>query len=470
MLGLFATLNLGARSLATQQQGSEVAGQNLANVNNPAYSRQRLAISTSLPVPSMIGPQGSGVQSVAIVQLRDALLERQIQSETSVSGSLAAQQSALQNVQTQLGEQINTQNTDANSTVAGQYGLAQGLSDLFDGFQRLSTDPGSPSQRQVLLQGAQGLASQFNQVASRLDGVRTTLNNSIQSDVDQSNSLLTDIAKLNQQIVYSEAGRGGTANDLRDLRQQKIESLSKLVNVTTVSQPNGGLDVSIGGVTLLSGISQTDRLETYDAGGGQMLVRAQTAATPLTLTGGRIEGNINVRDGALATLQASTNQLAAQLITEVNAIHRGGYDLNGGTGLDLFSGTDAASIRVNAALVTDPSRLQMSGVPGAAGNNSVALTLAQLANKKVSTLNDQTFSQKYSATVAQLGQSLSSMNDQVENHSAVSRMLETQRNSISGVSLDEEMTDLVKYQKAFQASARLINVVSEMLETVVNLR
>ena len=425
---------------------------------------------TSLAVPTFLGPQGSGVQSVAIVQIRNHLLDRQIQSETSVSGSLEAQQFSLQNIQSQLGEQINTQNTDANSSVAGQHGLSQGISDLFNGFHTVSTDPASPAQRQVLLQSAQGLAQQFNQVATRLAGARTSINDSIQGDVGQGNQLLTDIAKLNQQIIYSEASSGGTANDLRDLRQQKVESLGKLANITTVSQPNGGLDISIGGAEMLSGVSQVDRLETYDAGGGQIMLRAQTAGTPVNLTGGSIHGNITVRDGALATLQASTDSLATQLITQVNAVHRGGYDLNGGTGKDFFTGTDAATISVNSELLADPSRLQMSSVAGAAGNNSVALSLARLAESKVSALNNQTFSQNYSSTVAQLGQSLSSVNGQLENHATVTKMLQTQRNSISGVSIDEELTDLMKFQKAFQASARLINVVSEMLETVVNLR
>src|ERR1051325_2980050 len=99
MLGLFGTLNLGARSLATQQQGAEVAGQNLANVNNPAYARQRLAIQTSVSIDSAVGPEGTGVDAAAIVQMRDALLDRQIQSESSVGGSLLAQQTALQNTE-----------------------------------------------------------------------------------------------------------------------------------------------------------------------------------------------------------------------------------------------------------------------------------------------------------------------------------------------------------------------------------
>lgn len=469
MLGLFGTLNLGARSLSTQQQGTEIAGQNLANVNNPAYARQRLALQTSISIPSPVGPQGTGVESVAIVQIRSYWLDQQIQSESSVTGSLNAQQIALQTLQANLGEQIDTQATTSDST-GSQNGLSQGLSNLFNAFQSVSLDPSSLSERQVLIQTAQGLTSQFNQLSNRLDTVGASLDQSVQSDVGQSNQLLADIAKLNQQIIYSEASSGKVANDLRDARQAKIESLSKLVNITTAEQSNGGLDVSIGGVTMVSGVSQLDSLETYDAGGGQILVRAQTAGTPLTLTGGSIQGTIDVRDGALADLKSSTNDLAAQLISQVNSIYSAGYDLNGATGQNFFVGTDAATIGVNPDLLDDPSKFQASDTAGEAGNNATVLALAQSANGKITALNNQTFSQSYSTSVAKLGQTISNVNDQVDNHTVVSNMLSSQRDSISGVSIDEEMTDLMKYQKAFEASARLINVISEMLDTVVNLK
>jgi flagellar hook-associated protein 1 FlgK len=474
MLGLFGTLNLGARSLGAEQLGSEVTGQNLANVNNPAYARQRVQLVTSTPVSSMIGPEGSGVDAVAIVQLRNYLLDQQITSESGTTGSLNAQQAALQYLQSSLGEQIDANSTNAASTNAAnaassQNGLAESLSDFFSALQSLSANPSSLAQRQAVVQAAQALTTQFNQIDARLGTIKTSLNDSIQSDTTNANQLLSDIAKLNQQIVYSEAG-GGTANDLRDLRQQKLEQLSQLANVTTTETPNGALDVSIGGVTMVTGINVTDQMEAYDAGGGQIMVRAQTAGTPLTLTGGSIEGSISVRDGALATLQGDLNNLAGQLITQVNTIHAAGFDLNGGTGLNFFGGTDAATIGVTSAIVADPSKIQASGTAGATGDNSVALALAQLANTSNAALNNQTFSQSYATTVANVGSSLASVNGQISNHSAVMTMLSNQRDSTSGVSLDEEMTNLMQFQKAFQASAQLITTVNQMLETVVSMK
>lgn len=474
MLGLFGTLNMATRSLSTQRQGTEVAGHNLANVNNPAYARQRLAITTSLPIPSSMGPQGSGAEAVAIVQLRSGLLDRQILSETSVSGSLTAQQTALQYAQSNLGQVIDRQTTGAEGSAAaggvgGQHGIAEELSSLFNSFQSLSTNPTSTAERQVLLLKAQNLTTQFNQVSTRLDDLNTELNQSVVSDAGTANGIISEIAKLNEQIVRVEVD-GGAANDLRDVRQQRLEELGGLVSITTTEHPSGALDITLGGVAMTSGSRVLDRLETYDAGGGQLQLRAKTAGTPLSLSGGSIQGTIEARDGALANLHGEINTLAGELISQVNTLHSAGFGLAGTTGEDFFTGTDAASIRVNATLLADPARIQASGEAGAAGDNQVVLALAQLADKPIAALGNQSFSQSYGQTVAKLGQALSSLNTQIGNQDIVDEMLLRQRDSVSGVSLDEEMTDLIRFQKAFEASARLVSVVDEMLDTVLNMK
>jgi flagellar hook-associated protein 1 FlgK len=474
MLGLFGTLNVATRSLSTQQQAAEVSGHNLANVNNPAYARQRLAITSANPIPSSMGPQGAGAESVAILQLRSELLDRQILSETSVLGSLESQQRALEYAQSNLGQVIDRHASGADGTAAtggvgGQHGIAEELSNLFNAFQSLSTNPTSSAERQVLLLKAENLATQFNQVAKRLDDVNRMLNQSVQAETDQANALIAEIAKLNSQILRIEVG-GGVANDLRDRRQSSLEELSRLVNFTITETAGGAVDVTVDGVVMTAGASVLETLETYDAGGGQLLIRAAGAGTNITPTSGSLQGTIEARDGALATLRAEINTLASNLIASVNALHAAGHDLAGGTGEAFFTGTDASTIRVNATLMADPSRIQAAGVPGATGDNTIALKIAQLADAPITALGGETFSQSYGRTVAKLGQSLASVNSQIENQEIVSRMLTRHRDSISGVSLDEEMTDLIRFQKAFQASARLITMVDEMLDIVMSIK
>lgn len=475
MLGLFGTLSMANRSLQTQRAGTEVAGHNLANVNTPGYSRQRLDIDTSLPIPSEFGPQGTGADPVMVQQIRDVLLDRQIVGETSVRGAYEARQQALQLAQSDLGQQIDRQATGAEgsaaaSGVGGQHGIAEQLSDLFNAFQSLSTNPTSTAERQVLIIKAQDLATQFNQVATRLDGLRSTLNDYLASDVDQANLALNDIAKLNEQIIATEIATPAKANDLRDARQQRIEDLAKLVNITTTNNANGGVDIAIDGATLVSGPRVLDTLESYDAGGGQFLVRTVTGGTTLNLTGGSMQGTIDARDNDLVALRTDVDTLAGTLISEVNTVHAGGFGLSGTSGENFFTGTNALDIAVNNNLVSDPSKIQASGVAGAVGDNTVAVALAQLADVKQAGLNNQTFNESYGETVATLGQALNGTNTQLTNQQLVENMLLRQRDSISGVSLDEEMTDLIKFQRAFEASARLITTVDEMLVTVVSLK
>ena len=466
MPGLFGTLNLGARSLQTQQEGVEIAGHNLANASNTAYARQRLEIQTSTPLPTSIGAEGTGADAVAIRQLRDTFLDQQIQGETSVTGSLQAQQTALQYAQAGIGEQL--QGSTSTGGVGSTGGLATDLSGLFNSFQDLSTSPSSLTSRQAVISQAQQLTAQFNQLDQRLTAINGQLNQSVQTDVASANQLLSDIAGLNNQIAGAEAGTGA-ANDLRDLRQQKIETLSQLVNVQSSADSNGDVNLSVGGQLLVSGGSVQDTLQSYDSGGGQLLVRTASAGAPLTLTGGSIAGTIDARDGALKSLQDGVNHLASQLISQVNTAYRTGYDLNGNTGADFFTGTNASDIGVNAALANDPSALQASGVAGAAGNNQVVLALAQMANTSQAGLGNQTFAQSYNGTITGLGTALNSVNSQLDDQTAVQSMMQTQRDSVSGVSIDDEMTNLVMFQRAFQASAHLVSVVDQMLSTVVTL-
>ena len=159
MLGLFGTLNLGARSLSVQEEGMEISGQNLANVNNAAYSRQQLQIQAATSLQTPIGQEGTGVEATGISQVTNALLNAQIQSEASVSGSLNSQQQSLQNAETYLNEQI----TNTSNGTSSPSGLTADLSSLFNSFQSLSTDPTDLSQRQSLVASAQQLTTQFNQ-------------------------------------------------------------------------------------------------------------------------------------------------------------------------------------------------------------------------------------------------------------------------------------------------------------------
>jgi flagellar hook-associated protein 1 FlgK len=456
---------MASRSLQTQMTGVEVAGQNLANINTTGYSRQRVQIATSTDLSTGLGQQGTGATAVAIQQVVSSLLNNQIQGQQSVSSYWSAQQSTLQSAQTDLNEFLDgtgsTDSTSASSDSTSSSGLSGQLSGLFSAFSSLATSPTSLTARQAVVNQAQNLASTFNQISSQLTQMQSSLNASVGTDVSSANEQLSNIAGLNQQITFAEFG-DGNANDLLDEREQALENLSQLTDITTSTETSGAVDVSIGGQTLVSGGQVLDTLQTYDAGSGNLLV--QTASgTNLTLAGGSIQGTIDARDGTLATLQNNVSTLASNLITQVNTVHGGGYSLTGSTGADFFSGTDAATITVNAALVNNPSLVQASGDATATGDNSVALSLAQLDDTTQSGLNDESFSDYYSQSVAELGNALSTANTQVTDQTSVSTMLATQRSSISGVSVDEEMTNLMGFQRAYEASAQLVTTINTLM-------
>jgi flagellar hook-associated protein 1 FlgK len=470
MLSLFGTLDMASRAMQAQMTGVDVTGQNLANVSTTGYTRQTVDIQSSPDVSTSIGDEGTGANVVAIQQAVNSMLNGQIVTQQSSNGYWSAQQGALQSLQTNLDEFLNgTASTSSNSSDStSDTGLAGQLSSLFDDFQAVATSPTSISARQELISQAQTLSSTFNQVDSQFGATRTSLNSSLTNDVSSANQLLSGIAQLNGQISSAEFS-GGTPNDLLDEQQQDLKNLAQLTNIQTSTGSNGAVDVSIGGQSLVSGDKVLDTLQTYDASGngsGQLLVQTATGGVDLTLTGGSMQGTIDARDGELTTMQNSINTLASSLITQVNSVNSGGFSLTGTTGTDFFTGTDASNIAVNQSLVNDPSLVQASGSATASGDNTVALQLAGLGSATQSNLDGQTFGDSYGETVAALGDALSNANTQVTNQSAVSSMLSTQQSSVSGVNIDQEMTNLIGFQRAYEASAELVTTVNQMMEAL----
>lgn len=470
---------MASRSLQTQMAGVEVAGQNLANVNTPGYSRQRVIIQSDPEIQTGIGPEGTGASVLAIQQVVDTMLNGQIQNQASQTGYANAQQSALENAQNALNEFLSSSSagTGATSGSTTSTGLANQISGFFKALQAVATTPASLPARQAVIGAAQSLATAFQQVSARLTTVNQGLNDSLNSQVSAANQLLADIADLNDQIANSENVSGGTANTLRDLRQQKLENLSHYLNYSSSTAADGSVDVTtIGSQTLISGNRVVNLLKTSaDPVTGQLQVWTKTFNNVLTgvsygLTGGSLVGIVNARDGELLTLQSDLNTLATNLISQTNTLHSTGFNLQGGTGASLFTGGNAGNMAVNQAIVADPSLLQASGTAGATGDGSVALALAQLAASAQPALGNQTFAASYAQSVARLGTALNNVNDQVSTQSSVAGMLATQRSSVSGVNIDEEMTNLMTFQRAYQASAHVVSTVDQMIQTLLAMK
>lgn len=471
MAGLFSDLGISARALGAQSKAIEVAGNNLANVNNASYARQRVIMGTRGMVETSSGAQGMGVEALGIQQIRDQFLDAQMTREISQTELLNAQSSNLLKAQSDLGEQVDSTSTAAsiNDTTGSTNGISAALNDFFNSFENLSANPTDTGAKQVLLQKADILAGKLNTSDSRLATLQSDITTQIGSDVSTVNGLLGDIANLNGQIQQIEVDAPNSAVDLRDQRQADLEELAKYMDFTakTIPGANGQIQVaardSVGNEVPL--VDKTSVL-----GGGVSFDGTQFTGgangVSLGLNGGSLRGNLLVRDGAIQGLRDSLKNTASQLSSAVNTA----YNPTGTTGNFFQSGA------LGSGIIALDSTLSLSTLKtsdtGNSGANELALAVAGVAQQKFSTtsgdLVDGTLGGSYDSTVSGLGQSIAGVQSKLSDQQTVQQMVQTQRDSVSGVSQDEEMTDLMKYQRAFQAQARVINIVDNLLDTVVN--
>lgn len=463
MSGLYSSLNTTVKALNAQSRGIDLSGRNLANVNNPAYARQRVILGDRGTVVTPDGAQSLGLEAMGVQQLRDSLLDRQVTREISLKAAYSAEQQAYSRAQAGLGQNVSSAGAVDGSVSSG---LDAAINDFFNAFQGLAARPTDVGERQTLLQKAGILTDRLRLTDSRLAQVQSDLNAQIGTDVADANRLLQTVAELNAQIARVEVGNPGSAVDLRDQRQARIEELAAKLPINVNVTGAGVMQVSmkdsanadvilVDGATITGPVAFTGTVLTGGA-----------SATALVSNSGSIAGALTARNGAVQTLRDNLDLLAGQLVDAVNAV----YNPSSTAGADFFdsSGTTAGTIALHSGLTASSLR---AGT-GTAGDNSIALAVAAVANKSFSTTGgdafDGTITQFYSATVSSLGQALSGANARVEDQERIEQLVRSQRDAVSGVSLDEEMAELVKYQRAFQASSRVFNVIDELLDTVVN--
>jgi len=462
MSGLFSSLNASVKALSAQSRALETTGKNLANVNNATYSRQRVIFGDRGTVETPEGAESLGLEALGIQQLRDVLLDKQVIREIALTASTTAEQQTYQRTQASLGQTVGS-TSGANGSAGG---LGGAIDDFFNAFQSFASRPTDDGEKQTLLQKSAILSDRFNQTDSRLAQVQSDINFQIASDVTEANRLLAAIADLNKQIGRIEIGRPGTAIDLRDQRQAQLEALAAKIPVESRVANDGMInvvmkDASNADVILVNGPNTTGTVAftgTTFTGGA--------SATVLAFSSGSVSGYLNARDGAVQTLRDQLDTLAAQMVTAVNAA----YNPTSAVGFNFFdpAGLTAGTIEMDAALTSSSIR---AGT-GAAGENALALAVAAIASQVFSTgtggLINGTIAKVYTGAASDLGQALSTVNTRLDDQTGLDKLVRTQRDSVSGVSLDEEMAELVRYQRAFQASSRVFNIIDDLLDLVVN--
>ncbi len=447
MAGLFSSLSMASRSLEAQRAGLDVAGQNIANLNTPGYTRRRIALA------EVVNGTG-GVEVLGTRALRDRVLDTRVRTAIPDEAREGALVSTLALVETAIG--------------APGKGIDASLAAYFDAFSALSVDPTSSVARDgVLVQGRQ-LASAFNATAARLaDGVRLA-DSGVRDAATQLNTLTTQIAALNDAIA---AANGVDVDALKDRQHLAVEELSALTQVAVLSRSDGGMDVTIpSGRALVIGGSRYGVTVGAGAGGGATLSLGGADITG-EITNGKIGGLLHARDVLIPGYQAKLDALAHGVATEVNTLHQGGFDLNGNAGAAFFTppagvAGAAAAFTVSASLIGNPS-LVAASQSGAPGDNQVAKAIAALRSQPVLGGGTTSFIDGWAELAYAVGSDADAAAAEQGSRQDVLGQMQRLRDQVSGASLDEEAASLMKFQRAYEANAKYFTAVDTMLQTLM---
>ena len=327
--------------------------------------------------------------------------------------------------------------------------------------------PPHTTPKTAVIESAKTLVDKINVADQRLAAVQSEITEKIGSGVANANQLLNDIAGLNEKIARFEANTPGGALDLRDQRQARLEELSTYLNFETRPNPNGNGQLHIfsrdGSGNEVTLVDKNTVVSPITFTGSSFV--AGSPASALALTSGTLAVGLQARDGFTQTVRQDLAALATQLRVAVNTAYN-----PSGTGQDFFAaGAGSALLALAPGLTASNLRASASGD---AGGNELANAVSSLASRQFSeSAGDEisgTLGGFFGGTVARVGANLKTAAGELEDQRLTEQLAVSRRDQVSGVSLDEETANLMKFQRAFQASARLISTIDDMLDVVVN--
>ena len=449
MGGLSTSLLIGIQALEVSQGALNATSNNIANADTTGYTREIPEISENAETDSDGVVTGGGVSLNGLQSVRDELLNLQIQQQTSEQSSADTESSALKQVQTYF---ASTGNDIASEFSAFSSSLAE-----------LSASPSDSTVQQSVLTAGKNLAESFNTTANGLTTAQSEMNTQVTQTVAQINTLTQQIAQLNGQVAQLTASGqdGGTTEDQLD---EDVQQLSKLTSISVTQNSDGETITTGNGTALVMGDQSFSLQTTTGTDGMQHVLDSNGNDITTSLQGGTLGGTIAIRDQVIPSYLTQLNTLASQFATAFNAAQAKGYDSDGDAGQDFFSvpsdSSDAAS-GISVA-ITDPSLIATSSDGSAGSNGNVANLSASLTTALPS---GQTPAQAYASLVFQVGNDASNASTDSTAIGDSLLQLTNQQSSVSGVSTDEETTNLIRYQTAYEAAARIISTI-QALNTV----
>ncbi|MCU1577836.1 MAG: flagellar biosynthesis protein FlgK [Rhodoglobus sp.] len=466
-MSTFGGLSTAYTGLTAARAGIDVVGQNIANVNTEGYTRQRVSTSAN-PALAGIGPLdtlfrgGTGVTVDGITRLGNALLDTRVRATASSSGYADVASSTMDSIEATMHE-------------PGDTGLASTLHDFWAAWQNVANNAAQPAAANVLLESAATLASRIGQAYSETAEQWSTVRSQADGIVTQVNALATQVAALNDQVRQVTA-TGGSANELIDQRAVLTTKLASLAGATVIDRADGSADVLVGGNPLVTGgtarslvITGASRLgdanadpvtiewshrpgESADVSGGQ-LAATVAALSPGTATSG----------GSIVSAAEAYNALATQLATTVNTVHATGATPSGVTGLAFFSFDASKPAALGLTVVPADASTIAAGIPGAGGaSGGIADAIAALGGSATGP------DAAWSAFVVRVGIDTRRAADQADAATTAAASATSRQLSETSVDMDEETTQLLTYQQAYQAAARVMTAIDQMLDTLIN--
>lgn len=449
MSGLIESLSSAARAMQAQSYGIETTGHNMANLNTPGYARKLVHLSAIPP------GQGGGVRLMGVTGQRDALVDARLRRELPAAAREAAVVDGLSVVESSIG-------------LAGA-AIDRDLAGFFDAWRALAEEPASPTARNNVVQQGQNVAQTIGGLSDRLEQSARDADRQIRSTVERINRLSADVVTVNHAIARAS---GVDAEALQDRLGRTLDELAGLIDIRVVRHSDNTVDVALAsGHALVTGETAYG-IATGNTPSGDVTLLSGDFDVTGDVTGGRLAGYRHLRDTLIPAYRAQLDQLAFDVASQVNALHQNGFDLTGAAAGDFFvapAGVAGAAraMAVSSAIVADASRVAASST-GTRGDNGVAAALAALPGQGVAA-GGATFSEAWGQMVYRVGSDAQAAKTRQQSHQDVADAVLRVRDSVSGVSLDEEVAALIKYQRAYEANAKFFAAVGQTLDMLMQI-
>jgi flagellar hook-associated protein 1 FlgK len=453
-------------ALNADQEALNVVANNVANASTPGYTEEKPNWQENQPLEINGVSYGQGVTETGATSQRNRVLETQLDQQQQLAASSSSRLTALDTLQA-----LFTPDSGSSSSTAGDIG--SDITSFFDSFSSLEANPTNNSDRQAVLSAAGTLSADISGAAASLNSQRAALDQEASGVTSQVNSLTTSIAQLNQQIQSTSPN--ADAGTLEDQRQEDISQLSKLVGVNQITTEDNGLEITTtSGALLVSGSASFQMTNGTVNGVTDFFVGNQDITAQLAAGGGSLGGYLTARDTDIPSALSSLDQLAYSISTTVNAQNNAGTDLDGNTGttahpLNIFNEpTAVAGSALNMSVVmTDPNQIAAAGAGNGTGDNSNAVTMANLASQSI--VSGQTPTDYYSNFVSTLGSTVSSVQTENTAQNAAVTQLQTQYNALSGVNLNDEASAMSTLERSYQAASQVFTMLNTIMASVLNL-